>query len=71
MDSGGGMRWVVGKTVIVVVRGVVGYEDGEVGIVVDVEYGGGVVEWVREDVVLVRIPDGVLPNTTIVTYGRR
>ena len=39
------------------------------GIVVYVKYGGWVVKWVREDVVLARIPDGVLSDGAIVTYG--
>ena len=39
------------------------------GIVVDFECGGWVAKWVRKDVVLARIPDGVLLDGTIVTYG--
>ena len=38
------------------------------GIVVYVKYGGWVLKWVRKDVVLARISDGVLPDGAIVTY---
>jgi len=38
-------------------------------IVVYVKYRGWVVKWVREDDVLARNPDGVLPDGAIVTYG--
>ena len=38
-------------------------------LVVYVKYSGRDVEWVRDDVVLARIPDGVLPDGAIVTYG--
>ena len=52
-----------------IVRGVVGYECG--GIVVYVKYGGWGVKYVRENVVLARIPDGVLLDGAIVAYGCR
>jgi len=40
-----------------------------VGIVVYVKYGGWVVKRVREGEVLTRIPDGVLTDGAIATYG--
>ena len=38
------------------------------GIVVDVKYGAWVVKWVRKDLVLARILDGVMPYGAIVAY---
>ena len=35
----------------------------------DVEYSDGVVEWVREDVILARVSDGVLPHRGVHVYG--
>ena len=47
------------KRVIIVVRGVGGYESGVVEVVVDIEYGGIVVHWVWEVVVVAGVSYGV------------
>ena len=42
----------------------------EVCVMMDVEYGDGVVEGVWEDVVLACVSDGVLPHSGVSAYGR-
>ena len=40
------------------------------GIVVDIENGDWIMDCVWKDVILARIPDGVLLDGSIATYGR-
>ena len=54
-----GVRDGVVKGVVVVVRGVGGYAGGAVEVVVDIEYGVVVVQWVWEVVVAAGVSYGV------------
>ena len=57
-------EWIVGGVVVNV-----GDEGREIGVVVYVEDGDGVVQWVGEDVVLTRVHDGVPPYCGVSTNG--
>ena len=57
-----GGRGGILKGVVIVVRGVGGDEGGVVEVVVDVEYGGVVVKWVWEVVIVAGVSYGGSPD---------